>query len=643
MCGIAGIISHDYNIDTMSAVSSMLKAMKDRGPDQMTAIHPDPEWPGICMGTVRLSINDWSSNGSQPVSQGDGFVWASMNGEIYNWQELRKELECGGISFNSRCDTELIPYLYEKWGVMFPSYIIGPFSIALVDLRNRKLILARDRAGERPLFYASFPGGLLFASSIPAIMQSKIIDKNIDPASLSEYFTFRCVPDTNTILERVKKVAPGSVETCNLDDMTMRQEIYWRPNLWQVSLEFEDKAAELLECMIRDSVKMRTNIESRNKIGTALSGGLDSSTITAFVTQNMPNGSLQTFSTYVQDDPEDLSCIKEVCQTLKIPNYLTNCSDQDILLLPEVIAKMGEPLSAGMIIPSYQCYRLAKSHGIRVLLNGDGSDELFAGYSGRLVLDGLLNKWDLFPSEKKEEIKKIYPKIDRKLKSALMNSNLTPLERYSLWDDDNTYLKELKKSLFLDESTQILDPLERLRYLDGFSEGASHENRMLFLEMRIRLEGFMLPIPDRTCMGNSIEARSPFLDHRIIDFGFALSPGLKLNNNIEKYILRRAIERTGLLPNNVVWRKKHPFAGPIPVWIEKLSPDLAELLFSKYVEKQGYLNPTTVKNLYEKFKKTNTSLQERINYSDLLFAVIVFTVWVELFINNRPVEDILNN
>lgn len=643
MCGIAGVIcKNSLNIDTNSIVNSMLKVMKDRGPDQMTVIHPDPRWLGLCIGAVRLSINDWSSNGSQPVSNGDGSVWSTMNGEIYNWQELRKELESSGLSFSSRCDTELIPYLYEKWGEKFLSHIIGPFSIVVVDLRKHKLVLARDRAGERPLFYASSFNGVLFASSIPAILESKIVKKDIDPVSLSEYFTFRSVPDTNTILKHVKKVAPGSIVIVDLDTMTMKNETYWTPNLWQDTFESKIKAAEILEGMIQNSVKMSSNVEGKNKIGTALSGGLDSSTITALTAKNMSNGSLKTFSTYVEDDPEDMSCIKEVCQFINIPNYLTNCSNKDILLLPKVIAKIGEPLSAGMIIPSYQCYKLAKSHGIRVLLNGDGSDELFAGYSGRLIIDGLLSKWDSLSSEEKTRIKVIYPAINQRLKSPLMNPNLTPLQRYSLWDDDNTYLKELKKSLFSNEIVENSDPLERLQHLDKFSEGASHENRMLFLEMRIRLEGFMLPIPDRTCMGNSIEARSPFLNHHIIDFAFALSPKLKLHNNVEKYILRCAMERTGLLPNNIIWRKKHPFSGPIPVWIENLSPYLVELLFSEYIIKQGYLNPVTVKNLYNKFKQSNTSLQDRVNYSDLLFAILVFTIWVELFINNQSPDNIFN-
>lgn len=301
---------------------------------------------------------------------------------------------------------------------------------------------------------------------------------------------------------------------------------------------------------------------------------------------------------------------------------------------------MGEPISAGMTIPSYQCYKEARNKNVRVLYCGDGSDELFGGYSGRLIMDGIIKKWATLDAHTRSAYLQQQPTLAKKIKSPLGNPSLSVLERYVTWDDDNCFDLEVRASLLNGTLLAELDPLMRVRELELLTAGASHENAMLFLELRIRLEAFMLVILDRASMACPVECRSPYLDSKIIDFAFRVSPQLKFNRGIEKYILRKTMEKTGLLPEEILWRKKHPFSGPISTWIDDLPSNLELLLTPKVLDQYGFVNSGVVSQMYKTYRNGNLDKKTRINYSNLLFAVLVITLWLEIFLKNRTVEEL---
>lgn len=639
MCGIVGYVSKRQSPEHGEVITRMIETMRHRGPDHTAQIQPAS---GVCIGYCRLSINDGKS-GFQPFTSEDGTVSCVMNGEIYNWREIRQELQRRGHRFETSCDVEVIPHLYEECGVNFVDKLDGMFAICILDSNNKRLVLARDRIGIKPLYYSFSEKRFLFASEMAPLLASNLIDRKVDWQSVSEFFTFRCVPHTNTILTNVNRVAPGSQLIFDYDDYDkwqISQRTYWQPNLLQPILEKEAQAVEELQSVLKNAVKARVQVEDGIEIGVPLSGGIDSSTVTVLARLNLPDKPLHTFSVHVKDDPEDLSAIDDVVQQVGAIPHMVDCATEDVAMLPFIVRQIGEPLSAGMTIPSYQCFQSAQKQGLRVLLSGDGSDELFAGYSGRLIMDGIIQKWDTLNPQQQQQYLAERPLLAEKLNSPLRSSKLTPLERYALWDDDNTFDRELKSALFSPQLGAIPDPLERLREFDAISTGARHENRMFFLETKIRLDGFMLVILDRMSMACSVESRTPFLDKQVVDFAFRLAPELKYSNGIEKYVLRRTMAEEKLLPESVIWRKKHPFAGPISVWMKILPPNLEKLLSPSVIRRQGFLSEQTVSHFLDLYKHTNLSRRDQIRYSDLLFAALVFTTWVELFIHNRSIEDI---
>ncbi len=500
MCGIAGFFAQAPQHDPEAVVGTMLSALRTRGPDHTATFRPATEWPGLRLGYNRLSINDWSADGYQPFTNEVGSIWAVMNGEIYNWKELRRDLASRGHRLSSGSDVEVIPHLYEEEGDDFAGRLNGMFAIALVDLRRERLLLVRDRIGEKPLFYASQGAQFVFASTLPAVLRSGCVDPRVDRASLSEFLTFRCVPGEHTIVEPVRKVPPAGAVTLDLNSGRISSRLYWRPDLWRSDTGDAAEAAERLGDLVSDAVRIRIPDEPRVNFGATLSGGIDSSTMTALVRHHRPDRPLFAFSAYVTDDPEDTACLQDVRDTLGLTHRMVDCPTDDIANLAAVVAQVGEPLAAGMTVPCSRVFHLAHCHGHRAVVTGEGSDELFAGYSGRLILDGLLKRWDTLAPDEQAAALAADPRLCGKLDSPLRDPRLSPLERYALWDDDNTYDRGVVNRLLSRDIGLLPDPLERLRDLDADSVGAPHENRMLYLEMKIRLADFMLPISDRTSM-----------------------------------------------------------------------------------------------------------------------------------------------
>lgn len=640
MCSIAGYISKSkitpVNANTLTRI---LEESAYRGPDSRNEIYPSPN---IALGYSRFAINDLGKGG-QPFYDEAKNIICFFNGEIYNWKELKKWLIERGHIIKGNCDGEVLPHLYEEYGQDYPKKLEGMYAISLIDLKKQRLILSRDRMGEKPLFYSMDPKSFLFSSNIKGLISSGLIDKEVDQQSVAEFFTFRFVPHTNTILKSIKKLEPASSLILDYNTWRISQKPYWKPNLSQPMITSENKAINEFENLLQNSVKLRTEVDNNSQLGTTLSGGLDSSSITALSKHHLGDRTLHSFSVHVKDDPEDLNAIKQVTRKVKTKHHWIDSTTKDISLLPFVVAAMGEPISAGMTVPSLQCYQASRANNVRVLMTGEGSDELFGGYSGRLIMDGIVKKWTTLASHTQDEYLKAYPILAEKITSELANPNLSILERYVTWDDDNCFNTKMRDRLLEGTSLSSLDPLERVRSLEKLTSGASHENAMLLLELRLRLEGFMLVIVDRTSMACPVECRAPYLDSKIIDLAFRVSPQLKYAQGIEKYILRKSMEKTMLLPNSIIWRKKHPFSGPISIWLSFLPSNLETLLSPKILDQYGFVNSKTVAKMYKDYKGGKLDKKTKVIYSDLLFAVLVLTLWLELFVQNRSIESLSKN
>src|SRR3990167_1168062 len=640
MCGIAGYLSKKDipSEDKDDVLRKMLNKLKHRGPDHLKEFHPSVY---VHLGYTRFVIND-SQKGNQPFFNEDKKIGCFFNGEIYNYRELKEWLNSRGHKLKSGCDGEVLPHLYEEDGLDFTKKLEGMFAIAIADFRNHKLVLARDRMGEKPLYYSINSRSFLFASSIQPILASNMVSKDLDLQSIAEFFTFRYVPHTNTLIKSIKRLEPASTLILNYETWKISNKVYWKPEMTQPQMISEEKATEELQELLLNSVKLRTETYSNVRIGSSLSGGIDSSAITRLYKSFLKKRSFHSLSVHVKDDPEDLNAIKKVVRKVKTKHHWIDCNTEDIRLLPNIVSLMGDPISAGMIIPSYQCYKEARNKNVRVILTGDGSDELFAGYSGRLIMDGIIKKWDTLDARVRNAYLKEMPSLAEKLKSKLGNPSLSVLERYVAWDDDNCFDLHVREKLLQGTQLAKLDPLIKIRGLEQLTAGVPHENAMLYLELRLRLEGFMLVIQDRTSMACPVECRAPYLDSQIVEFAFKVSPTLKFSRGIEKYILRKAMKETKLLPKEILWRKKHPFSGPISTWMNKLPPNLEFLLTSKVLDKYNFVNSKYVSQIYKAYKISNLDRKTRIKYSDLLFAVLVLTLWLEIFIQNRPVEEFVN-
>ncbi|MTD57010.1 asparagine synthase (glutamine-hydrolyzing) [Amycolatopsis pithecellobii] len=631
MCGIAGIIDESDKFGASEYVTKMLLAQQHRGPDHVSSAATPPGRRQATLGSVRLSINDKSARGLQPFSTPGGEIWGVINGEIYNWRSLRDQLAGSGHRFHSDCDAEIVPYLFLEYGPDFVKHINGMFAVAIWDDRERVLTLARDRMGEKPLFYSRSGSTLIFASEIRAMATCPLVDRSIDLHSISEFFTFRCVPYPNTLLSQVKRVPPGSLLRYSPESGALEVSRYWMPDLFSEPLTDIDLAADELGSLVTEAVRLRSDPGSGAALGVTLSGGVDSSTIAAMTRRHVGGDvPLDAFTTKVDGDFEDEEAISQVCGRNKLTLHETDCSLGDIGLVHDIVRKTLEPVGAGMIVPAYQSFRTAANRHHRVLLSGEGSDELFAGYSGRLILDSLLLRWPVLRDAEQRTALAENPQLSRALRRQAENPPATddPLDRYVWWDDDNAYDAGLRHKI-LDDGIGRLDPLERLRQLDSMSDGATHENRMLWLETQLRLEAFMLPIVDRSSMATSVESRAPLLDPSIVEFAYRVPAGMKLRHGREKYILRHMGQRMSLLPGYVLWQKKHPFSGPISIWMENIDADLAHATFSDDSRLAEFLDMQAVRQIRKELTESTLSGYDQKLYSDILFGCLILAVWLD--------------
>jgi asparagine synthase (glutamine-hydrolysing) len=636
MCGVVGIAPIDGRATPdRTLLARMVAAIRHRGPDDEGYYVA----PGIGLGHARLSIIDLQG-GRQPIHNEDKTVWISYNGEIFNYVELRQDLEKRGHRFYTETDTEVIVHLYEEYGDEFVHRLNGQFAIALWDEKQRRVLLIRDRVGILPLFYAVSGGNLLFASEIKGLMASGLMDPVLDHTALDEVFTFWCPVAPRTMFSGVRQVRPG--EMVILSEGSLARHQYWDwdfPNDGEFSQQHESDLADELEALLNDATRIRLRADV--PVGAYLSGGLDSSALVALIyKQNISN--LRTFSIGFEHEALDETGHQETLSNyLRTDHSSIRCRQNDIadgfirsIWHGEVPILRTAPIPMGMLSG------LVRKSDFKVVLTGEGADEVLGGY-------------DIF---KEAKVREFWARNASSNWRPLLLKRLYPYMEFS-GTQSQAYLKAFFGSNFDQIDSLYFSHLPRwnmtsqikMFYTAEFGESIAHKaienfeqqtapgwsswhrfNRWESVEARTILPGYILSSQgDRMLMANSVEGRFPYLDHRVIEFARKIPPKLKMRAMREKYLLKKAMR--DYLPASITERTKQPYRAPVADVFSSESEfsGLADLVSPGNLVKSGYFDASKVTHLVNKARRIKT-LGERDN---MAFVGILSTqAWHHLFV-----------
>ena len=609
---------------SLDALKQMCGVLVHRGPDD-EGFYVDGN---VGLGMRRLSVID-ISGGHQPISNEDGSIWVVFNGEIYNFPELRRELESRGHEFATNTDTETIVHAYEEYGVDCVSRFNGMFGFAIWDGRDRKLVLARDRVGIKPLYYYLDSHCIVFASELKAILQLKQVPRELDYAALDTFLTFEYVPAPLSIFQGVRKLLPGHVLVLQDGAVSIRK--YWDIEPRPPHDSEEELPHDLYE-LLKDAVRAR--LISDVPLGAFLSGGLDSSTIVCLMSELMDRP-VKTFSIGF-DDPSynELGYARAVAGHFGTDHQELVIQPNVVELVESLVGYLDEPFADVSAFPTYLVSQLARQ-SVTVALSGDGGDELFAGYdwyvAGKVeryyrrlpralrnsVIPGLLGR--ISPSARKRG-------LVNNLKRFAEGAALPRSARHFRWA---TFLAQpTKADLFTEELKSHVDGHDPyagfVDYLDLFEEADSLW-REQFADVKTYLPDDILVKLDRMSMANSLEARTPFLDHRVVEFAASVPSHLKLRGFTRKYLLKRAM--ASRLPGQVLTRRKEGFSIPMKNWLrQELRPLMEEVLSPQRLGAAGLFNPACVQTLKDQH-------QEGVaNRSHLLWSLMMFEMWRETYL-----------
>lgn len=638
MCGITGFYQFNESTDNKTAIlRRMLTRIKHRGPDESGIYLSDK----VGLGSVRLSIIDLST-GTMPMSNSNDSLWIVFNGEIYNYIELREELIAKNHSFKTNSDTEVIVHLYEEYGHNFINKLNGQFAIAIWDKNKQELFLARDRVGIRPLFYTTIGNSFVFASEIKSFIEFPGINLRISPKSLSEFYTFWTSVSSNTAFDEVFELPPGSYMIVDAKSKTINN--YWelpliKPNRYKYN-NLEEASKEF-ETIFSDAVKLRLRADVQ--VAAYLSGGIDSSITTSFIKKISPE-SLRTFSIGFTEKDFDESSYQNIAKEyFDTQHSSVTCGSKDISNhFKEVVWHSEAPLLRTAPTPMSLLAKSVRDHNIKVVITGEGADELFGGYN-IFKETKIKHFWAKDPQSKYRPLllKKLYPYIP-KIRGA--NSNVlkmffgyklsetnSPIYSHLLrWNNTsriNNYLSKEYK-----EVIKNYNPISEIEsQLKEKLEGCDYLTKAQYIELNFFMSKYLLSSQgDRMAMANSIEGRYPFLDHRVIEFCMNLNPDLKLNGLNEKYLLKKMMK--GRLPESILKRSKQAYRAPIrgTFFSEEIPAYLNEMLSEEQITKFGIFNPKFVNQLVKKMN-LNKQVSEIDNMA--ITAVISTQILYDLFIN----------
>jgi asparagine synthase (glutamine-hydrolysing) len=626
VCGIAGIARSDGKDVDEDLLRQMCDAIRHRGPDDEGFYLNGP----VGLGMRRLAIIDLKS-GQQPIHNQDRTAWIVFNGEIYNYRDLRDKLEKLGHTFYTNSDTEAIVHAYDRYGADCPKHLRGMFAFAIWDERTQELFIARDRVGKKPLLYAQVNGKFLFASEFSALLLHSDVSRDIEPEALHHYLSFMCVPAPLTAYRSIKKLEPG--HSLRWRKGEIRIERYWQPDFSKKLKISEAEAGERAIEILREAVRLR--LISEVPLGAFLSGGIDSSAVVALMSEESSDP-IKTFSIgFEEQDFSELHHARRVAEHVGADHHEFIVRPDALEVLPTLVEHYGEPYADSSAIPTYYVAKETRQH-VTVALNGDGGDECFAGYE-RYAAMRLAEQYHRLPGVLRksllDQLVQALPTSEtrrsrlRDAKRFVHAASLPKVERYLRWT--SVFETELKNELYGDgfhhevqqaRSAALLEPWFAMANGSGVVDAALLADTMTYLPNDLLVK------VDIATMAVSLEARSPFLDHEVMEFAASLPEKFKLRGLTTKYLLKRVLRK--LLPSKNLDRRKMGFGVPVGHWFRgKLEPFLREVILSEKALRRGLFKPETVKRLVELHVK-----RER-DYAQQLWTLLMLELWFQRFID----------
>lgn len=623
MCGICGV--HGCNLPGDSVLSEMTETLRHRGPNS-NGFYSDSS---VELGMRRLSIIDLEG-GDQPINNEDESVWTVFNGEIYNYQSLRETLEAQGHRFYTDSDTEVIVHLYEEHGPSFVEQLNGMFAFAVWDTDRSRLVLARDRMGIKPLYYASLENKLVFGSEISCLLAEGTLTPTVDQTSLHQYLGYEYVPTPRTILEDVRKLPPAHVLVRDTDSTTISQ--YW-------DFSFNSGTTGGLDHYIDDVLSALDQAVERRMIsdvplGSFLSGGVDSSLLVALMDRHTDDP-VSTFSIGFDDESyNELSFARTVADRFGTDHHEKVLTDADVIELIRggFVEYLDDPIADTSVFPTYLVSQMA-ANDVTVALSGDGGDELFAGYE-RYRASRVADYYERIPRPIRRPFEAGGLSFSpREQKRGLINMGQRFIEgtqmpqegHHMRWqyfvppaERDRLYGSELREYAD-DEPLTLVDDCYRDA---GGGDRLSNEQ---YVDCRMYLPDDILVKVDRMSMANSLEARVPFLDHEFVETAAQVPSSCRLNGMTTKHVLKKAAER--LLPDQIVHRQKQGFSVPLKQWLrDELETFMRDTLASNRLRRHGYFNPDRVTEMMD------AHVAGRANYQHQLWAMMVFQLWHQRYL-----------
>ena len=636
VCGIVGIIERERDRPVAAEdLTRMVRTLRHRGPDDEGQVR----LPGVGLAMRRLSIID-VCGGQQPFESEDGAIHLVANGEIYNFKLMRKQLTAKGHRFRSQADVEVLVHAYEEWGESFLERVHGMFALALWDSRTQTLVAARDRAGEKPLYYTLTDHGLLLASEVKALLVRDDVDRTIDLEALDQFLTYEYVIAPRTMFRSVKKLPPahylryhdGRLDICRYWDAAAVETRLWR----------EDEAAEALRETLGRAVA--SQMMSDVPLGAFLSGGVDSSAIVGLMTtaSGGDSGPVNTFSMGFADGSyNELPYAREIAERFGTRHRESMVEPHVEDLFDKLVSHLDEPFADVSLFPTFLVSQIAREH-VTVALSGDGGDELFGGYDAyaadamarrmkrvvpRAALPALAGLTAMFPPSEKK--KGLVNKLQRFMQGVAEMPE--SLEHYR-W---MTFLGPAAKRMLYAPALQaelvdsdVYQPVRACLRSAGTDDLL---NRQLYADLCVYLADDILVKVDRMSMATSLETRAPFLDVDVMELAFSMPGALKIRRGTRKYILKRAIQ--DLLPESVLTRSKEGFSIPMKTWLRgNLSPLMEDLLSDARVARRGWFESAAVRSRIDAHKAG------RENHAHTLFSLMVLERWLQSNVD-RSVSD----
>lgn len=626
MCGIAGFIEQEKNLPTderAHLLDRMCRVITHRGPDEQGTIVKER----AALGMRRLSIIDLKS-GQQPIFDCSGNLAIVFNGEIYNYQDLKKDLEARGHRFKTNSDTETIVHAYEEFGADCVQYLRGMFAFAIYDFAEESLFIARDRVGKKPLFYSlTERGNFVFGSELKVLLEHGEISKEIDFSALDSYLTFGYVPEEFCIFKGVHKLAPGHFLLFKNGEITTRA--YWDFDYSGTSeIKTEAEYIEVLREKIKEAVRIR--LISEVPLGAFLSGGVDSSSIVGMMSE-ISDTPVKTFSIGFNEDTfNELKFARMAAKHFNTEHHEFIVTPDLVEIVDDLVWHFDEPFADSSALPTFMVSKMARSF-VTVVLSGDGGDELFAGYT-RYAKDQKRSGLEKLPLTIRQNLLKPLSRMlphGVKGKNFLYNTSLDAVDRYidSVSHFGNLKKIELYSNVFRENLNGQFGKAEKIYREIADSIGSENPiDKLLYLDSKTYLPSDILTKVDRMTMATSLEARVPLLDHELIEFVQTIPAELKLKGSETKYIFKKAME--GVVPREILYREKQGFGVPIGDWINsQLKDRIHGILSEKRTLERGYFEPKYIQILLDEHAKN------RRDHSHSLWILWMLELWHRRFVD----------